>query len=269
MGESSKFVKLLASNDRKTREAALDLLKKYLSSKSSAQLNLEELKKLWKGLYFSMWFCDRARPQERLAENLGALFSETIPLSRFADFIEAFWTVMIREWSSIDQWRIDKFYLLIRRVVRHSFIRLNKEKWNSQTVDEFLSVYEKLVLSGDQKVSVALPYHLCDIYLDELERVMFNTTDEGAEDDADDKEEQDQGEDAENSSKDIQKKREVMEQVPLSKLIEPFVKLSKDAKLKTLREKCKNEVLDDLRLKEWGIMEESESEEEEEWTGFN
>lgn len=269
MGESSKFVKLLASNDRKTRETALDLLKKYLVSKSSAQLNLEELKKLWKGLYFSMWFCDRARPQERLAENLGALFSETIPLSRFTDFIEAFWTVMIREWPTIDQWRIDKFYLLIRRVLRHNFIRLNTEKWNPKAVNDFLHVYEKLVLSGDQKVSVALPYHLCDIYLDELERVMFNKTEESVEDDTDDKAEDDQDRDAENGSKDAGKKREVMEQVPLSSLIEPFAKLSKNAKLKTLREKCKNELLDDPRLKEWGIMEESESEEEEEWTGFS
>ncbi|CUM45608.1 uncharacterized protein AC631_02386 [Debaryomyces fabryi] len=269
MSQTSGFVKKLAANDRKVRDAAFESLRKYLSSRSSSKLTLLEMEKLWKGLYYSMWLCDRPRPQERLAESLAQLYSEVIPVAAFSDFTEAFWVIMIREWPNIDQWRVDKFYLLIRRVLRHNFKRLKNEKWSSKLVDSFLSIYEKHPLSGDKSVSVALPYHICDIYLDELELVIFEEL-KDKQQALDEQEKKDMTKYQEL----VKQKIEIASEIPIQKLIAPFQKLNKDCPLKTLREKCKEEVLDDERLKDWGVFEseDSDSEEEEDdddWEGFN
>ena len=76
-----------------------------------------DLKKIWKGLYFSMWYCDRSKAQERLAENLGKLYSETVSVLLFPQFVLAFFDIISIEWPNIDQWRVDKYYLLIRRIL--------------------------------------------------------------------------------------------------------------------------------------------------------
>lgn len=267
MSQTSGFVKKLAANDRKIRDAAFESLRKYLSSRSSSKLTLLEMEKLWKGLYYSMWLCDRPRPQERLAESLAQLYSEVIPVAAFSDFTEAFWVIMIREWPNVDQWRVDKFYLLIRRILRHNFKRLKTEKWSSKAVDSFLSVYEKFPLSGDKSVSVALPYHICDIYLDELELVIFEELKDKQE--ALDEQEK---KDMTKYQELVKLKIDIASEVPIQKLITPFQKLSKECPLKTLREKCKEEVLNDERLKDWNIFESEDTDSEEdddEWEGFN
>ena len=59
--------------------------------------------------------------------------------------------------------------------------------------------------------------------------------------------------------------------MPVDTLVEPFAKLSKSAALKTLREKCKTEVLEDKRYQKWLTQNDDEEEEdvdEEEWKGF-
>lgn len=268
MSKTSKFVKELASDKRSTRDAAFESLSKYLRSRSTAQLSLLEMEKLWKGLYYTMWLCDRPRPQEQLAESLGSLFSEVVPLNCFPNFLEAFWVVIIREWHGIDYWRIDKYYLLIRRVLRHNFKRLKFQNWSPKDVDNFLAVYEKLPLSGNPTISNALPYHLCDIYLDELERIIFE--DIGEDENVDEQENQ------RLKSAVLEQKKDILSQVPVRKLIVPFENLEKSDVLKPLKNKIKEEVLSDPRLVEWGVYQATADEndnegeeEEEEWHGFD
>lgn len=262
MSQSTKFVKKLASNDRATREATFKALAKYLSSRNAAKLDTLEMEKLWKGLYFSMWFCDRPGPQQRLAESLGQLYLSHIALSAFPRFVEAFWVVMIREWPSVDQWRIDKYYLLIRRIVRHCFMQLKTQNWDLELVSAYVQVMEKQPLSGDQRVGTALPYHLCDIWMDEMERVVFVKDEE--------KEDQKEQSEGDNKGSDNEREENPVESVPVDLLVEPFAKLSQNAALKTLREKCKLEVLEDSRYKTWlaKTAESDGEEEEEEWKGF-
>ncbi|KAI5968891.1 hypothetical protein KGF57_000006 [Candida theae] len=292
MSQASNFVKKLASNDKPTRDAALESLKKFLISKSASSssssktktftISLLDAEKLWKGLYYSMWFCDRPKAQERLAENLGRLYSENIKSDDvFLRFVEAFNLIMTKQWSDIDQWRIDKYYLLIRRVLRHNFKYLKSHDWDEPLVRDWVDVMSRTLLSGDAKVPVALPYHLCDIYLDELQLVMFE---ELAEEEAElDKEDPKYLQKYETL---LRQKIAIVEGVPVLKLIEPFSVLNKEAKLKPLREKCKEDVLDDERLVDWAVVgddsdsdvdgegdngsaeQDDEEEEEEEWKGF-
>ncbi|EER30692.1 conserved hypothetical protein [Candida tropicalis MYA-3404] len=272
---SSTFVKKLASSDKKTRDAALESLQNFLLSKKD--LSLLDLKKIWKGLYFSMWYCDRSKAQERLSENLGSLYSDCISSELFNVFTLAFWEIIIIEWKNLDQWRLDKFYLLIRRILRHNFKFLKKQNWDEKLVNEWVEVLNKSALSGADNVSMALPYHLCDIFIDELQLIMF----EEIQEEIDEFDEENSS--IEEKTELLKKKVDIVSEIPVLKLIEPFIKLNKDAKLKTLREKCREDILDDERLKDWGVIEDDSDDEDEdededngkdsddsedEWNGF-
>ncbi|CAX43168.1 ribosomal RNA-processing protein, putative [Candida dubliniensis CD36] len=271
MSQTSSFVKKLASNDKPTRDSALESLQNFLGSKKD--LSLLDLKKIWKGLYFSMWYCDRSKAQERLAENLGKLYSETVSVSLFPQFVLAFFDIISIEWPNIDQWRVDKYYLLIRRILRHNFKFLKQNNWDDKLVENWVNVLHQSVLSGEKNVSMGLPYHLCDIFIDELELVMFEDIQEEIDD-------LDNDASLEDKTKLLGKKIDIVSEVPVLKLLEPFQKLNKSAQLKTLREKCAEEVLNDERLKDWGVIEEDDDSDssdnedsgddndEDEWKGF-
>ncbi|KAI1075582.1 hypothetical protein F5B20DRAFT_573395 [Whalleya microplaca] len=112
------FIKHLASSDRKTRTSALASLRTFLSAPATAaRLTPLDHRKLWKGLYYSLWMCDRPLPQQTLCADLAALvhvFGGAAPALRF---LQAFWETMAREWTSIDVLRMEKFLLLVRRVL--------------------------------------------------------------------------------------------------------------------------------------------------------
>lgn len=269
MSTTTSFVRKLASNDKLVREKSLEALKKFLKSRSSAQLSLLEMEKLWRGLYFLMWYCDKSGPQEALAEDLGSLYSETIALDRLSTFHEAFWAIMVKEWPGIDQWRMDKYYMLIRRILRHNLKRLQALNWDEDLVDSYLAVLEKYPLNGQQSMVMALPYHLCDIYIDELETALFD----GLDDDCETEEEEEALR---------QKKVELASKAPVEKLVSSFAKIVQTSLVKTLKKKCKEDVLEEERLVSWGIKilvakngkektavcDEEDSDKEDEWKGF-
>lgn len=274
MSNKNPFVKGLASNDPIVRNSAFETVLKFLASRETLGLSRLELEKLWKGLYFSMWFCDKPGPQQELAENIAKLYSESIPKKQFAAFLAAFWRIMAREWPSVDQWRIDKYYMLMRRVLRHSFIFLQNHKWDAGLIKKFLAVLQEGPLSGDKSTSVALPYHLCDIYLDELQLVMFLHLD-NLQQELDNIQDQKSLEYLEAEEALCAAQREAAQDVPLKSLVSCFETLHDKARLGTLRDKCKQEVLDDERLARWqgtngpaNSSSESDDESEEEWKGF-
>ena len=105
--ETNTFVRKLAHNDASVRNAAFKALCNHLKSKSSAKLDLLELEKLWRGLYFPCGIVTKPIPQQNLAGHLGELFSKVVPDNKLKLFHQAFWEVMAKEWYSIDKWRID------------------------------------------------------------------------------------------------------------------------------------------------------------------
>jgi ribosomal RNA-processing protein 1 len=88
--------------ERKEREKAVDSLRTFLGQdRDFTQL---DFLKLWKGLYYCMWMCDRMRVQQRLADDLGDLVSVLRPKNTIL-FIQAFWTTLSNQWPILDQHR--------------------------------------------------------------------------------------------------------------------------------------------------------------------
>lgn len=251
------FIKKLAANDRPTRDETLKSLKRFLGTpKAFEEL---ELLKLWKGLFFSMWFSDRPRTQQRLADDMGSLLLVVHETNYFA-FLSSFWKIMSAEWLALDRHRVDKFYMLLRRYVGYAFQRLAQEGWEETWIERHNTVMNKVPLHPENpKIPDGIRYHILEIYLDELEKVVLK----------DKKEAEDEDEDEDNV-------KELFADVPVAELLEAVETLSEESVNPIVKKKCVEDVLENPALVAWGVAEElegaadeeKEEDEEDEWAGF-
>ncbi|SCU85793.1 LANO_0C05402g1_1 [Lachancea nothofagi CBS 11611] len=286
--DTSAFVKQLASNSRTVREEALESLKKFQTSRQFKDSRQIQFDQLWKGLYYAMWFSDRPRPQQRLATSLAELHelyfdkSDNVQKKKkktedkveeddvklltlndkaFLKFSKAFWRVMCLEWYNIDHHRLDKYLMLVRRVLVSQLRYLQLREWNQAVVSNYIrAVLCKLPLSGDKKVYNGIPFHIIDIFTDEWEKLIFGNEDDGEDEDA-------QG------APSLEEQRATIAKTPLVQFIEIFRDLSSNTEnIKILRDKIKKDIFHDTRLQNWQVLggdkEEGEEDDEEEWTGF-
>ncbi|TLS30912.1 hypothetical protein PpBr36_03519, partial [Pyricularia pennisetigena] len=194
--------------DRKLRTQALTSLQNFLSSRRSTNaLGPVEVLKLWKGLYYALWMCDRAIPQQNLCNDLAGLMHQ-LPRESVIPWLRGFWATMAREWTSIDVLRMEKFLLLVRRVLGASFSWMKREqegdnggkkrkktsaegRWHQDRVDDVLTLLrewpfstaeeiearEALVAKGEHRdlvpptVAAGLRIHVLDIWVDEAEKI--------------------------------------------------------------------------------------------------
>ncbi|KAI1480029.1 hypothetical protein K445DRAFT_317398 [Daldinia sp. EC12] len=181
------FIKHLASSDRKTRTSALGTLRTFLTAPTTARklTDLDYLK-LWKGLFYSVWMCDRPIPQQNLCAELAGLVA-TLPTPSDDEcavvipFLRAFWATLAREWTSIDVLRMEKFLLLVRRMFGASLAwvgdgRKGKKgnQWAGIRAEGMLQLLEEWPFekTGDlSKVPVGLRLHVLDVWVDEAEKL--------------------------------------------------------------------------------------------------
>ncbi|KAI9590518.1 ribosomal RNA processing protein 1 homolog [Glossina fuscipes] len=173
IAQEVKIVKSLACNDLRRRNKQMRKLRKWLQirAQSSFPFTEEDFMRIWKGLYYNMWYSDKPLVQEDLAEQLGQLigcFDDNIELS--IKFFGAFLKIMEVEWFGIDQWRMDKFLMLVRRMLRHMLKALKKHYWSLETVEKFDQCVKSSVLR-ENVTARGLTMHYLDIFFEELAKV--------------------------------------------------------------------------------------------------
>ncbi|KFO89303.1 Ribosomal RNA processing protein 1 B, partial [Buceros rhinoceros silvestris] len=131
----------------------------------------EELLKIWKGLFYCMWMQDKPLLQEELADSISQLIHVIQNTEARHLFIQTFWQTMSREWNGIDSLRLDKFYMLMRMILRRSFEVLKRNEWNESLIELFLQLQMKEVMDPDSNVPTGIKFHFIDIYLNELAKV--------------------------------------------------------------------------------------------------
>ena len=173
IAQEVKIVKSLACNDLTKRNKQMKKLRRWLQlrAKSSFPFTQEDFMRIWKGLYYNMWYSDKPLVQEELAEQLGKLlecFEGNLQYS--VDFFGAFLKTMCIEWFGIDQWRIDKFLMLVRRMLRYMFNLLKKSEWSVEAIDVFNKHVTETVLFENVSAK-GLTMHYFDIFFEELAKV--------------------------------------------------------------------------------------------------
>ncbi|KAF9873669.1 hypothetical protein CkaCkLH20_08779 [Colletotrichum karsti] len=168
--QNMPFIKNLASSDRKLRTQALTSLQTFLGSHRSLA-RLDALK-LWKGLFYAMWMCDRPIPQQNLASELAGL-TACLKNDDVPAWLSAFWETMSRQWTDIDVLRMEKFLLLVRRTFASGLAWVKEGKYAEARVAALEGVLSEwpFEVEGDlRKVPIGLRLHGVDIWVDELER---------------------------------------------------------------------------------------------------
>jgi len=156
------FARALASPDKETRDKTIKSLVSY--AKSTEEMSEMEMLKLWKALHYCMWLSDKAPIQLELAKALSGLFLSFKKKFGLL-YLRMFFRTINREWTLLDQHRVDKFYTLLRYMLREVLTHLNKKEFNAKSVDNILDILEEEVL---MKIPNGVRLHIADIYLSEL-----------------------------------------------------------------------------------------------------
>lgn len=169
-----QFAQRLAANEKRIRDRAVKKLRGYISGRTQRPdggFSQDELLKIWKGLFYCMWMQDKPLLQEELANNIAQLIHVIQNTEARHLFIQTFWQTMSREWNGIDNLRLDKYYMLIRLILRQSFEVLKRNGWDESLRELLLQLLMKEVMDPDSNTPNGIKFHLIDIYLQELAKV--------------------------------------------------------------------------------------------------
>ena len=115
---------------------------------------------------------DKVPVQQQLAAALADLMLAPLPFDRALLLLSTCLTTLQREWTSIDQLRMDKFMTLVRRFVHRGFSVLAAGGWNMEQVEAVTTLYlepeGRAPLSADT-VARGFFLHITDTFLPELE----------------------------------------------------------------------------------------------------
>ncbi|XP_031450495.1 ribosomal RNA processing protein 1 homolog B [Phasianus colchicus] len=169
-----QFAQRLAANEKRIRDRAVKKLRGYISLRTQRPgggFSQEDLLKIWKGLFYCMWMQDKPLLQEELANNISQLIHVIQNTEAQHLFIRTFWQTMSREWNGIDNLRLDKYYMLIRMILRQSFEVLKRNDWDESLREMLLQLLMKEVMDPDSSAPKGIKFHFIDIYLQELAKV--------------------------------------------------------------------------------------------------
>lgn len=121
--------------------------------------------KLWKALYYCMWLSDKNEIQTELAAFLCSVVDDFPNTEIRLLYVRMFFRTMLREWSLLDQHRLNKFYRLLRFMLRKIFMLLRDHKFSSKMTKLVLEVLDDEVFN---KVPNGVRFHLFDVFLEEL-----------------------------------------------------------------------------------------------------
>ncbi|XP_038219940.1 ribosomal RNA processing protein 1 homolog [Zerene cesonia] len=181
VAQEFKFAKLLSGNEKKSRDRVLKTLKKWLLNCFSKDYVFKEddFIRVWKGLFYAVWMSDKPLVQEDLCESISQIL-DLFPKEQFDNAImmtKVGFKVLAMEWYGIDQHRIDKFMMLVRRYLRGSFRCLLRTDWDLDSCKK----YADMLSSEDGLLALKTPFyarnalslilHIIDCYLEELSKI--------------------------------------------------------------------------------------------------
>ncbi|GFT45181.1 ribosomal RNA processing protein 1 homolog A [Nephila pilipes] len=168
------FAQQLASNLPKFREKALKKIGIWFQkvSVTSTALDEEILLRIWKGLYYYFWHCDKMLVQEEKADVISQYIHVFKSVKYSFLYLDTFLKTIAREWHDIDKFRLDKFLMLVRRFLHQGYQLLKNLKWEVKYIKAFVKTLKNTVLSpSSESVPLGLKIHISEIYMEELAKV--------------------------------------------------------------------------------------------------
>ncbi|CAB3252580.1 unnamed protein product [Arctia plantaginis] len=181
VAQEIKFARLLSCNEKKSRDKVLKTLKKWLLNCFEKKYDFKEddFVRMWKGLFYAVWMSDKPLVQEELCENISAVLDLFPPehLKSALLMYKAGLRVLATEWYGVDQHRMDKFLMLVRRYLRASLRCLLRSNWSIASC----KLYANMISGSDGIFALKTPryarnatsmlLHIMDCYLEEIAKV--------------------------------------------------------------------------------------------------
>lgn len=114
---------------------------------------------------------DKPVPQENLANKIAGLVECFDQFEASLQFFAAFLKTMAMEWNGIDQWRIDKFMMLVRKVTREVLRVLRTNHWNDDAIEKLNQTLKKTILGTEFHVPRGLFMHFTELFFEEVAKV--------------------------------------------------------------------------------------------------
>ena len=161
----------MASEEKVIRTKAINRLKDFIIKRTTDENFFEfpEMKKLCKCLFYCMWITDKMISQEKLSKRFSTFTALFGPFKEKMKFVKAFFSVMIQEWTGLDNHRQDKYLFLIRMIFRSSIEALSDAEFEDESISIFVEAFtDQVLVTGPSAVNITVQYHFCDIYFEEL-----------------------------------------------------------------------------------------------------
>nr|CAH7769593.1 unnamed protein product [Callosobruchus chinensis] len=171
VAQELKLTRVLAGNNKSAREKALKNLPKWFAKRTETMpFTEDDFQRIWKGLFYAMWMSDKPLVQEECAENIAKLIHfPNVDTSLL--FFKAGLTILNNEWNGIDQLRLDKFLMLVRRLLRQAFLLLKKHFFAHKDIEKFNAVLSSTILMPLGLPALGLLMHFIEIFMEELAKV--------------------------------------------------------------------------------------------------
>lgn len=168
------FSQQIAANQKNVRDKGFKKLKRWLSTKSAGvnAFSEEDMLKLWKGLYYFFWMCDKPLVQEDMADEISKMVHCFQKPEYTFLYIDTFFQTMTREWFGIDRYRLEKFMMFVRKFLHYSFLYMKQKHWKIKYLKKLRKVLRKTVINPAEKTALlGLKLHIADVYMEELSKV--------------------------------------------------------------------------------------------------
>ena len=173
MGHDLHFLKDLVSSEKSNRESGLENFTQWLQEQTKDTVSEQDLAKVWKALFLSLWMQDKPLLQQSLsiqiAESIHLINDHQLTIS----FLRAFWITIVREWPGIDRHRMDKFYFQIKSIIRNTFMFLEQNGWNIDACHCLSEILQEVVFGFPlEHTPDSLKYFVSEYYLELLLEVI-------------------------------------------------------------------------------------------------
>lgn len=132
----------------------------------------DDFLRIWKGLFYTIWMSDKPLIQEECAEKIAQLINHCCDPNKACIFFQTGLETLRNEWFGIDQLRLDKFLMFVRRFMRQAFVFLNNHSWPDELVTKFTNALSDTVLDNSKSVPLGLTMQITEVYLEELAKVL-------------------------------------------------------------------------------------------------
>ncbi len=147
--EYLEFAKRLSHNNKCVRDAAFKSLRGFLRSRK--EMTPLDFQKIWKTIFYCYWMTDKPVFQAEVAQEIADTVHElntTMAVGYYGGFLSTFG----KEWAGLDRHRMDKYFLIVRKVVTQMFFYLKNRNWDEDVISELNeSIHINLTFEADGK----------------------------------------------------------------------------------------------------------------------